>query len=278
MKENLKVSREEQGTQFEVRSQTQVQGLTQDGKHHQTHHQGDRFSKCHNGIENPLKRGIHSLVTGSLKKILCAIVFLGSFYSLESQALIHLRLGTTSMASQASGYNQFLNDYCLGCDSKAGLLRGLTGDLLVNLPLIPIGFGLRYDSLEDKIALGGTDNVVTQAANIVSVLVNYRLWDTLFFVGPIMSYGVSHSGHMSLKQQGVEQYRGTGKWSSYSVGLEAGLKLGLFQVGAELGQSSISMTGIRNNQSQVWQSPGEQNLEEIKRSGLYSRIFVSVGF
>jgi hypothetical protein len=143
-------------------------------------------------------------------------------------------------------------------------------DALVKLPLIPFGFGLRYEKLT---ASGSSSNMEASASfNRTAVLVNYRLIDTILHVGPIFSYGISHSGGIEMKQNGTKILDYTASaGESYSVGLEVGIKPLIIiplKIGAEAG---ISQFKFKDAKDSLGSAPKDINL-----SGNYLKVFLGL--
>ena len=169
-----------------------------------------------------------------------------------------------------------VSDICSGNASCTGTLPSklplpFTGaDVLVKLPLIPIGFGLRYEKLS---ASGSSSNMeATATFNRTAVLINYRLIDTIISVGPIFSYGLTHSGSLSMKQNGskILDYSAS-SGESYSLGIEAGIKPLIvipIKIGAEAG---ITQFKYKNVTDSLGRAPKDINL-----GGNYIKVFLGL--
>lgn len=146
---------------------------------------------------------------------------------------------------------------------------GLGADVIVSPPLFPIGFGLRYENM----GLAATSGAVEFKANYSrsALLLNYRIIDTLLFLGPIFSYGVSHSGDIKAIQSGTETANmSSQKISSYSAGIEAGVKLIGFHLGAELGYQDFRWKDANDK-------TGNIAVQDINMSGTYAKILLGFG-
>ncbi len=111
---------------------------------------------------------------------------------------------------------------------------GLGFEAIVSPPLVPIGVGLRYETTGLKLSQGSLE-FATEFTR-TALVVNYRIIDTLLFLGPIASYGISHSNSIKVKSGGTEISNfSSGSPSSYTVGLEGGTHLLGILVGAEVG-------------------------------------------
>lgn len=145
---------------------------------------------------------------------------------------------------------------------------GLNADLLIKPPMIPFGLGVRYENLAVKYdAFGGTTNVDLNATNI-GLLLNYRIINTLVYLGPIAFVGLSNSASYKTTVAGVEVLNEKYKSSMlYSLGFEGGASLGLLSLGAEAGYAFYKYdhdTGTLTDQ--------------LDLSGLYAKILIGFGF
>ena len=160
-----------------------------------------------------------------MKNILSKTAFVSVLLvPLCSFALFEARLTYGSLVS-----TQELSSICQGSCTTPGDAPGLIPtvglgvDAIVELPMIPFGFGIRT---EDMKLSASTSNIDAEIKfNRTAVLLNYRLIDTIVHFGPIASFGIAHSGSMSLREGGVTRVELTpSSLSSYSLGLELGVK------------------------------------------------------
>lgn len=169
-----------------------------------------------------------------------------------------------------------VSDICNGNAACTGALPGklalpFTGaDVLIKLPLIPFGFGLRYEKLS---ATGSSANMsATADFNRTAILLNYRLIDTILHVGPIFSYGISHSGSLSMSQNGTKVLDySSAKGSSYSLGIEAGIKPLIvipISIGVEAGLTQFKYTNATDS---LGSTP-----KDIDLSGNYLKVFLGL--
>jgi hypothetical protein len=167
-------------------------------------------------------------------------------------------------------------DICSGNVLCTGSLPGklplpfIGVDALVKLPLIPFGFGLRYEKLT---ASGSSANMeATAVMNRSAILVNYRLIDTILHVGPIFSYGLSHSGGIEMKQNGSKILDYTSNsGESYSIGIEVGVKPLIIiplKIGAEAG---ITQFKFKDAKDSLGSAP-----KDIDLSGNYIKVFLGL--
>lgn len=141
-------------------------------------------------------------------------------------------------------------------------------DVFINLPALPIGFGVRHEWLNLDAGAGGND-VDIEARNL-ALLVDLRLIDSdAFYVGPIVSIGQS-TADIDFESGGLEfSDRIDSDNLTYSGGLEAGVFIGDFLIGGEAGYQNIefedSQTGSNVNGA-------------IDASGFYGKAHVGVTF
>jgi hypothetical protein len=146
---------------------------------------------------------------------------------------------------------------------------GLGADVLIMPPLFPIGFGLRYESMGLDVKSGNNEYKTDYTRT--ALLINYRFIDTLLFLGPIASYGLSHSGTMKIYKFGAETSNfSSDKMSSYSIGLEAGVKLVGLRLGAELGYENFQWKDSKD-------SHGAVSNQNIDMSGTYAKVLLGFG-
>jgi hypothetical protein len=190
---------------------------------------------------------------------------------MSSWALFEARLSYGSLAS-----GQSFSDICQGsCATPSNAPSvvptfGLGLDALVSLPMIPLGFGLRTEDMKLKASGAGID--ADLKFNRTAVLVNYRLIDTIVHFGPIASFGISHSGSMSLNEGGTQVVNlNPSSLSSYSVGLELLAKPLVvipITIGAEAGYMSFKWGDVTNSV--------DSTTKNIDMSGSYLKVFLGI--
>ena len=203
-----------------------------------------------------------------LSKILFALVLAAP---LSSFALFEARLTYGSLAS-----TQDLSSVCQGsCTAPNGAPAivptvGLGVDAIVELPMIPIGFGIRTEDMKLSASNSSFDAEIKY--NRTAILLNYRLINTVVHFGPIASFGISHTGNMSLKEGGTTKVDLTpGSLSSYSLGLELGVKPLIvlpLKVGAEAGYMSFKWGDVTNSV--------DSSVKNIDMSGYYLKVFLGL--
>jgi hypothetical protein len=184
-----------------------------------------------------------------MKKLFLTFVAL-FFVSLNAQALFELRAGygVQTPADDQVGANTLTS------------MGGFNLDAIVELPMVPVGLGLRYENLGSDLEFFG-QAVASSTFERTSLIVNYRIIDLFLYFGLI--------GTLGLVNDYTAEFTGLGetKWDAdltYSVGVEGGVSLGLFMVGAELGYMAANLEA--NNQP------------DVDVSGIYAKALVGVGF
>lgn len=146
---------------------------------------------------------------------------------------------------------------------------GLGADAVVTLPLFPIGFGLRYENQGLTASSGGLEFKTDYTRT--AIIINSRLIDTLLYLGPVFTYGMSHSGTAKASQSGYNTKFSSSSMSSYSIGLEAGAKLIGFNVGAEVGYMNFMWKNATDSTGTI---SGSRNID---LSGTYAKIMLGIG-
>lgn len=205
------------------------------------------------------------------KKLTPLLFLLALSAPLSSWALFEAR--ATLGATQAKPDLQSIcNGSCTnpGGVADAAYVPSVGIDALVKLPLIPFGFGLRYEGIKLK---GDNSTSETEIKySRTAILVNYRLIDTIVHFGPIASYGISHTGNMTVKESGSTKIDlSPSSVSSYSIGLEVEVKplivLPLI-VGAEAGYMGHKWNDVNN--------VIDNTKKDIDLSGTYIKVFLGL--
>ncbi len=180
----------------------------------------------------------------------------------QSYALVEARLTYGILASRAD-----LTKVYTGAASDVPAIApnyGLGADALFIFPILGIGVGLRYENLGFTASSNGLE--YKSSTTRTAVILNYRLIDTLMFLGPIATYGISHSNNMkwSIGSQSADLTPSSS--SSYSFGLEAGAKLGGFLLGAEVGYQNFPWKQMTDSKGTVTTRP------DLDMSGTYAKV------
>lgn len=168
----------------------------------------------------------------------------------SAQALVQLRAGYGIQTPSEQDYNS----------NPLSTMAGYNLDALVNLPLLPFGFGLRYEDMGFDYTQAGQE--FSSSMQRTSLLVNYRFIDMFLYLGAIGSIGFANSAKLGTPL-GETNYDSS---LTYSIGAEGGISLGLIKVGAELGYLSA------NFEVESGTAP------EMDLSGVYAKAIVGFGF
>ncbi len=160
--------------------------------------------------------------------ILVSVFTLISFTN-TSEAIVELRAGYGLLTSDPDDVNSV--------EIKA--LAGFHADAVVSLPLFPLGFGVRYESLgmKNDANVGAINTEVDIDYERISLIVNKSLLSLVVVnIGLIGTIGISESLESDVTLNGVSQGKSTfDDGMTFTVGAEASAGLGLFSVGAEVG-------------------------------------------
>ena len=205
------------------------------------------------------------------KQILSTLFLTTIFLPVSSWALFTARASYGLLTSK-----QDISQICQGSCTAPGNAPGIlptygTGlDALVKLPLIPVGFGLRYE----KHGLSTSASNIEASLNYTrtAILLNYRLIDTIIHFGPIVSYGISHTGGFQIKEGGTTKVDvSSDNMQSYSIGLELEVKPLIVVpiiVGAEVGYLSFNWGSTTNSI--------DNSKKDIDMSGTYMKVFLGL--
>ena len=200
--------------------------------------------------------------------LLCTFaLFASTMISQQAYALFEARVTYGLLASKPD-----LNSLFTGSPSNLPAVAptyGLGADVIVTPPFFPFGFGFRYENMGVDASSGGMEFKANYTRT--ALLVNYRIIDTLIFLGPIASYGLSHSGNIKAIENGTETSNlSSSSISSYSIGLEGGVKLIGFHLGAEVGYEDLRWKNAQD-------SHGAIANQDINMSGSYAKVLLGFG-
>jgi len=164
-----------------------------------------------------------------------------------------------------AGYGLYTPDSDLGTASSLKTLQGFNIDALVEIPLVPVGLGLRYETMD--FAVGQLSQDFDSQFNRLSLIVNYRIIDFFFYLGGIATVGFANDAKIEGLPGGDAEFSND---LTYTVGAEGGVSLGLFQVGAELGYMLGGDYKSDNNNAYTG--------DPINFDSFYAKILVGVGF
>ena len=204
-----------------------------------------------------------------MKNLLVVSIFL---IPLTSNAIFEARVTYGTVTSKDA-----LTDACNGTnDCGAGPIPGMVplvgmgADAIISPPLTDFGFGLRYEKMELAATSGGLEGKLNMTRT--AVIVNYRLLNTILHIGPIFTYGLAHTGGLSMKLNGNPAFDYTGnKATSYSLGFEVGAKPLIIipiKVGAEAGFQSTKFEGMTDSQGNA--------SRDVDMTGPYLKLFLGL--
>jgi hypothetical protein len=198
------------------------------------------------------------------KSLLIAVALLG--IGTAHAGILEIRGGAGITSANADDFD----DQAKAANNNgidANDFRTYNADIFINIPNFPVGFGVRHEWLNLSEGSGGSD-LDLKATNL-SLLVDLRVIDTpLFYVGPIVSIG-HPSAKVDFKSGNVSMnHHINGNDVSYGGGLEAGVYLGAFLVGAEAGYQNIKFEG----------SNSQGNHADFGASGFYGKGMVGLTF
>lgn len=211
----------------------------------------------------------HIALGGTMKNLLAVILIILVTLGVEHQAraLVEARVSYGLLAGSPD-LTQLTISGAPTAPSAASNY-GVGADILVILPVIGLGGGLRYENLGFKVSNSGLEYKTTTSRT--ALVLNYRLINTLMYLGPIFTYGLSHTNNMTVSYNGSSADISPDNSSSYSGGLEAGVKLGGFLLGAEAGYESFKWNKMTDKNSVITSQP------DIDMSGAYFKVMLGFG-
>ncbi len=196
-----------------------------------------------------------------------AFVFVLVFRMPSAQAIVEARVTYGMLASKPD-----LTQVAVGgvTDIPAAAANyGVGADALFIVPILGLGAGIRYENLGFKLSQGGLDYKTSTSRT--AILLNYRIINTLLYLGPVFSYGISHSNNMTVTLGATQADLTPDSSGSYTAGLEAGAKLGGFMLGAEAGYQSFKWTSLKDKYNVVTSAP------DLDMSGPYFKVALGFG-
>jgi len=186
-----------------------------------------------------------------------SILFLGVT---ARAGLLEIRAGVGMNAADPKDLNTAINS---GLDSNS--IDNYNLDVYVNLPALPIGVGLRNEWLKGEASFGADAWDID--ANNLTVLVDWRIIDSVIYVGPLVTIGAPFGD--ILANSGGNSDKATLKMDqlSYGIAAEAGIKIGSLILGAEAGYQSVKLKA-GSGSSQV----------DVDLSGVYGKAMVGISF
>lgn len=177
------------------------------------------------------------------------------FYQNPAHALIEVRLNYGGQGVKPDRLHPNV--------PQVSSLSGWGVDAIVSLPLYPVVFGLRYEMLQDKKEHKAFGQIEVDFKRL-SLLLGWRPIDRLFFVGAVGTLGLAHGGETrAMPREFPPQKFKSDISHSYSLGIEGGVKLTRYFVGAEMGTFSMIDKGTQSHQ---------------KYEGVYFKLHLGINF
>lgn len=145
------------------------------------------------------------------------------------------------------------------------------GDLIFELPMVPIILGARYESMSVTSGSGtitGTPVTTKLTASRVSGILGVRKHLMNSYFGFIGTVGVSQKADYTLTTSGIDEDYSGSLATSFSGGLEGGLQFGMFEIGIEAGYLSFKANSLTYQGSTLQTSTGANATADL--SGLYA--------
>ncbi len=199
-----------------------------------------------------------------------ALLFGSMFSPSSANALIELKAGYSQFTSAPTG----LNDQ-FPLSPKIEQLQGLSVDVMANVPLMPVGLGVRYEMLKRNESNG--TNTAQVDWKRTSILINKRFIDTLVYLGPIATISVASDFKYQTTVAGVNSDYKTESAFNATAGVEAGFKLMLIRLGAEVGYLYAPMGELKTSAG-VPATNGAGGKVTFDMSGPYARVTAGLGF
>lgn len=145
-------------------------------------------------------------------------------------------------------------------------LKTLTGfniDAILELPMVPFGFGLRYENMGFDLETSPTTTFESEFQR-TSLLVNYRIIDLFAYFGLIGTLGLVNDLTVTVPGFTAAEFDAS---MTYSVGVEGGVSFGMLMLGAELGYIAATL-----------EQTNDPTNSDIELDGVYAKAIVGVGF
>ena len=191
---------------------------------------------------------------------------------LASQALIEARITYGGLGSK-----DFAADACGALCTSSNIpaivpFIGTGADVIISLPLIPFGFGVRYEKI--GISASSSNAELTASIERIAAILNYRIIDTIIHFGPIATIGLTTKTQMKIVESGVTRanYDATAA-DSATVGIEFGIKPLIvipISIGAEAGYEYLKIKNAKNSV--------DSSTHDLDLSGGYLKVFLGLDF
>lgn len=174
-------------------------------------------------------------------KSLRFLIALSTLFLLQpAQALINARVGGGLVSTSNTDDMKALAATGMPkLDSQVGLMA----DAFVDPPGIPIGLGLRYEKMMSEKTVGGDKAKIDFTRT--SLLINKRFIETVLNIGAVATVGLANKLDYTTTTSGTEIKYTAETGFTASIGAEAGVTLGFFYLGAELGYLHAPLGDIK---------------------------------
>lgn len=204
-----------------------------------------------------------------MKNFFAYLAFISSvLLAPSSKALVEARVTYGLLASSPKLSDISLPGQTVDAPAATGNY-GIGADALVILPVIGLGAGIRYENLAFKVT--ATDLEYKSSLSRTALLINYRIINTLVYLGPIFTYGLSHTNNITATYLSTAADLSPDSSTSYSAGLEAGVKLGGFLLGGEAGYMDYKWKSLSDKNNVITSQPN------LDMSGGYFKVILGFG-
>lgn len=193
-----------------------------------------------------------------------------NFMTQPAQALVELKAAYSMFSTNPSG----LNDNFAG-QPKISQMQALSFDIMGNVPLMPVGLGVRHEMFSRKESSGALNSEVDWKRT--SILVNKRIIDTGVYFGPIATVSFASDFKYRSDNGPTRADYKTESTLTATAGLEAGFKLVLLSAGIEAGYLHAPMGNLRDSAGVEVVDGGGSKIN-VDLSGTYVRATIGFGF
>jgi hypothetical protein len=184
------------------------------------------------------------------------------FSSPHAHALVELKGGYSSHTVAPSALDGAFTGV-----AKINQLQSLSADIMANVPLMPLGLGLRHEMLSFKGDVGGTSSKIDWKRT--SVVANKRFIDTGMYLGPIATFAMTNDFKYSITNNNVTTTYKAEAQLNGTLGIEAGIKLLLITIGVEAGYMHAPLGNLKTDAGVEYLSNGQK--VDVTMSGPYYR-------
>jgi hypothetical protein len=205
-----------------------------------------------------------------MKKFISAMIVTGLFCAVSNLSwaggILELRAGAGITSTDASSFDDKAKA-TIGNGLQSDDLESFHADAFLNIPVLPFGAGVRYEvaNQDQSSTISGNPQKWELDVQNISLLVDWRIIDTLVYVGPLLSVGLANADFEANNAGTITKESLDGDLT-YGIAAEAGIKLKKLILGAEAGYQSIKID-----------SPDNVNYNsDIDLSGFYGKVMVGV--